>query len=129
MIVDVALGIVFGYILLAVLKRPIDSILGRLWNTAPLAVSRTDTGTTVSPQLEMYDSQDWLDLWTSMPEAAKSECRRILEDDDLRRRVQQSDEDLGLWPYLWSFASDDTKALIQNRWLKPQKNSPQVKPS
>ncbi len=129
MILDVAAGVVVGYILLALLKRPIDVILKWLWNVEPVFApqprerSHTRLLSTVKGGNQMYDPQDWIDLWVALPDAAKNECRRILDDDDLRRRVQQSDEDLGLWPYLWSFASDDTKALIQNRWLEPQKKS------
>jgi hypothetical protein len=57
-------------------------------------------------------AEDWLELWESLPESAKGQLQRLVEDDQLRRRAQE----LKLWPFLWAAAPEKTKAKLRSRW-------------
>ncbi len=120
MVMDIALGIVLGYALLAVFKRPIDGFLRWLWKIKPLFSESqsevTDRLLEKGGDLQELDAQDWLDLWSSAPESAKDQVQRCVDDDQLRCRVQQCDQDLGLWPFLWAVAPEETKDKIRCRW-------------
>ena len=61
---------------------------------------------------EAASEEDWLDLWEGLPESAKEQVQKLLEDDQLRRRAQE----LNLWPYIWSIAPEETKEKLRSRW-------------
>jgi len=67
------------------------------------------------------EAEDWDFLWNNVPESGKEELRRVVEDDDLRRRAQE----LNLWHYLWHVASEEAKQQLRHRW-KAAKIPPRV---
>jgi len=122
---EIALGIVLGYVLLALFKNPIDAILKWLWQIEPAFNSQSKdkdagqqrTRAGVSGNLE--ETEDWTDLWASVPESAKEKARRTVEDLELLRRVmQESQGDLvnSLWGTLWIAAPEETRETIRSRW-------------
>ena len=72
-------------------------------------------------ELEKASAEDWLDVWDSLPESAKEQLKRIVEDDQLRRRTQE----LNLWPFIWLAAPEETKDKLRSRW-KVSKVPPKV---
>jgi len=92
-----------------------------LKDTQQWFVERRGRRTGISKAGDAYDEEDWRDLWESLPESAKEQSKRIVEDDQLRRRAQE----LNLWPYLWSVSSEEAKERLRCRW-KVAKIQPKV---
>ena len=67
-------------------------------------------------------ADDWDFLWNNVPESGKEELRRVVEDDELRRRAQE----LNLWYDLWYVAPEEVKVQLRGRW-KAAKISPRVR--
>jgi hypothetical protein len=72
--------------------------------------------------LEEASAKDWRDLWDSLPESAKERMKRVMEDEQLRRRAQESN----LWPYVWGAAPEEMKEQLRSRW-KVAKVPPKVR--
>jgi hypothetical protein len=111
LIFDIALGIILAKMLTNMLKE-----LGRLWERK---VSR-NAGAETS-ELEAASAEDWRELWESLPESAKEKSKRLVEDDQLRRRTQE----MNLWANLWASVPEATKEKLRSRW-KAAKVPPRV---
>jgi hypothetical protein len=106
LILDIALGIIVAKVFMTAVKETfqiIKTVLERLFAPRKVATAR---------DLEEASAEDWRDLWDSLSESAKEQLEAIVEDDQLRRRVQE----LNLWPYLWSAAPEETKEQLRSRW-------------
>lgn len=104
LVLDIALGIVVGDAL-----RVMVSDTQEWWKNRRGTVA------------DEYEAGDWQFLWDNVPESAKEEARKFVEDDRLRLRAQE----LNLWPYLWRAASEETKEKLRHRW-KAAKIPPRV---
>jgi hypothetical protein len=105
LILNIALGIIAARVLIYVLKEAAQItkiILERIVPRNPVPAQGQQKST----------EADWLDLWESLPQSAKEHCQTVMDDDQLRRRAQDSN----LWPYLWTFAPEETKAKLRARW-------------
>jgi hypothetical protein len=112
LVLDIALGIIVAKVLTTMLKE-----LGRRWEARKVSRSM---GAEAS-DFEKASAEDWLDVWDSLPESAKEQLKRIVEDDQLRRRTQE----LNLWPVIWLAAPEETKDKLRSRW-KVAKVPPKV---
>jgi hypothetical protein len=65
--------------------------------------------------------EDWNFLWDNVPESAKEEARKTVEDEQLRRRAQY----LVPLAYLWYVAPEEVKVQLRHRW-KEAKIPPRV---
>lgn len=92
------LDIVIGVIVANLLTPAVQRIFKRLGRKAV-------TETVPQADLQEPSADDWLELWESLPEGAKQQTQRLVDDDQLRRRAQK----LNLWTYLWSAAPEETK--------------------
>ncbi len=103
LVLDIALGIVVGGLLRSMLK---DTQVW--WNRRRVAVSK---GVDEKAANES-EAEDWNFLWDSVPESAKREVRKFVEDEQLRLRAKE----LNLWLYLWSAAPEERKERLRARW-------------
>jgi hypothetical protein len=105
LILNIALGIIIAQVLKNVLKE-----------TFQIFRNRTDVPKVAAQEVkgngQEANDEDWLDLWESVPQAAKEQSQRLIEDDRLRRRAQE----LNLWPYLWAAAPEATREKLRSRW-------------
>lgn len=99
------LDIVIGVIVANLLTPAVQRIFKRLGRKAV-------TETVPQADLQEPSADDWLELWESLPEGAKQQTQRLVDDDQLRRRAQK----LNLWTYLWSAAPEETKEKLRARW-------------
>jgi hypothetical protein len=106
LILDIALGIIVAKVLISFLKGAGEVLRVFLERVVPSRKAAT-TG-----NLEEASAEDWRDLWDSLPESGIEHLKTIVEDEQLRRRVQE----LNLWPYLWSAAPEETKEQLRTRW-------------
>jgi hypothetical protein len=105
LILNIALGIIVARVLISVLKE--------IAQIAKMVLERIVPRNPVPAHDQQKTTEaDWIDLWESLPPSAKEHCQTVMDDDQLRRRAQDSN----LWPYLWSFASEETKAKLRSRW-------------
>jgi hypothetical protein len=103
LVLDIAAGIVVGDWLRTMVK---DTQIW--WNDRRANASKTVDQKTADSSAEA----DWQFLWDNVPESAKEEVRKLIEDDQLRLRAQE----LNVWPYLWSAAPEDIKEKLRYRW-------------
>ena len=103
LVLDIAAGIVVGGWLRSMLK---DTQIW--WNDRQANAGKTFVEKTADDSAEA----DWQFLWDNVPESAKEEVRKLVEDDELRLRAQK----LNVWPYLWSDAPEDIKEKLRYRW-------------
>ena len=113
LVLDIVIGVIVANLLTPAAQR----IFKRLDRNAV-----TEAVPQANPQEPSAD--DWLELWESVPEGAKQQTQRFVEDDQLRRRAQE----LNLWTYLWSAAPEETKEKLRSRW-KVAKIPPKVNTS
>jgi hypothetical protein len=106
LILDIALGIVVAKVLTNMLKE-MERFLERRTSRRKDIPASDEHG---------IDAEDWLELWSGLPESTKERVKAIVEDDALRRRAQ----DLNLWPYLWSAAPEEMKDKLRSRWKVAQ---------
>jgi hypothetical protein len=122
LILDIALGIVVGDVLRVMLK---DTQVW--WNSrrshVPKAVDAKAADKKVAEEkvAEEKAAEDWNFLWDNVPESAKEEVRRFVEDEQLRKQAQE----LNLFKFLWYAASEETKDQLRFRW-KLEKIPPRV---
>src|ERR1700691_3050916 len=103
LVLDIALGIVVGDVLRVMVK---DTQVW--WNGR-----RTHGSKAVDAKAaDESEAEDWDFLWNNVPASGKEELRRVVDDEELRRRAQE----LNLWPYLWAAASEETKEKLRSRW-------------
>ncbi|MGA8409090.1 MAG: hypothetical protein WB680_18080 [Candidatus Acidiferrales bacterium] len=105
LVLDIALGIVVGDALRVMVKDT------QIW----WKERRADSSKAAD------SSEDWNFLWDNLSESGKKEVRKVVEDDELRRRAQE----LNLWHDLWYAASEETKEQLRHRW-KAAKIPPRV---
>jgi len=98
LVLDIALGIVVGDWLRNMLKDT------QRW------LNRRRTG--VGKAADESEAEDWDFLWNNVPESGKDELRKVVEDDQLRRRAQE----LNLWHDLWHVAPEEAKQQLRHRW-------------
>lgn len=124
LVLDIALGIVVGDALRVMVRDTRE-----WWNSrrrAPVSnavdtkvADKTAAVTTVADEKA---AEDWNFLWNNVPESAKDEIRKSIEDEQLRIRAEK----LGLFHFLWYAASEETKQQLRFRW-KLEKIPPRVR--
>ncbi len=107
LVLDIALGIVVGDLLRNMLKDTQER-----WNRRRAGVSKA---------ADESEAEDWNFLWDNVPESAKEEVRKFVEDNQLRQRAQE----LSLLPYLFYAAPEEIKERLRYRW-KAAKIPPRV---
>ena len=112
LVLDIALGIVVGDVLRVMVK---DTQVW--WNSR-----RTHGGKAVDAKAaDESEAEDWDFLWNNVPASGKEELRRVVDDEELRRRAQE----LNLWHNLWHVAPEEAKQQLRHRW-KASKIPPKV---
>ena len=99
LVLDIALGVILANLLTPAIKRMFQRVFLR--RTVPSTDDPQDPS-----------AEDWDELWDGLSDSAKEQSKKILEDERLRRRAQESN----LWPYLWSAAPEETKEKLRSRW-------------
>lgn len=107
LVLDIALGILVGDLLRVMVKDT------QIWRKKRRADS--------SKAPAASEAEDWDFLWNNVPESGKEEVRKVVEDDELRRRAQE----LNLWYDLWHVAPEEAKQQLRHRW-KAAKIRPRV---
>jgi hypothetical protein len=121
LVLDIALGIVVGDVLRVMVK---DTQVW--WNSRRTVVSKPDAKATDQhaadeTTVKEKAAEDWNFLWDNVPESAKEEVRKFVEDEQLRKQAQE----LNLFKFLWHAASEETKDQLRFRW-KLEKIPPRV---
>lgn len=117
LILDIALGIVVGDVLRVMLKDTQE-----WWNSRRTHVSKpVDEKAADKTAADEKAAEDWNFLWDNVPESAKEEVRKFVEDEQLRKQAQE----LNLFKFLWYAASEETKDQLRFRW-KLEKIPPRV---
>ena|ERR1700728_3104070 len=104
LILNIALGIIVAKALIVVWKETVQIFKTVLERTVPRRKA--------VPVDDHQDTEDWLELWESVPESAKQQSQRFIEDDQLRQRAQE----MNLWPFLWAAAPEEAKEKLRARW-------------
>jgi hypothetical protein len=111
LILDIAAGIVMGDWLRSMVK---DTQIW--WNRRRKRISKNVDEKTAD-ELE----GDWDFLWNNVPDSAKEEVRKFLEDEELRQRAKDSTP----LQYLFYAAPEEAKERLRQRW-KAAKIPPRV---
>lgn len=123
LILDIALGIVVGDLLRNMLKDTQEWWNNRRTHGSKVVDAKAAEKKRTADETTAKDkeAEDWNFLWDSVPESAKDEVRKFIEDDQLRKQAQE----LNLFKFLWYAASEETKDQLRFRW-KLEKIPPRV---
>ncbi len=123
LVLDIALGIVVGDAARVMVRDTQE-----WWNSRCAHVSKVVEEKPVEEKVagrtiaDVKAVEDWNFLWDNVPESAKEQVRKFVEDEQLRKQA----EELDLFHFLWYAASEETKAQLRFRW-KLEKISPRVR--
>jgi hypothetical protein len=121
LILDIALGILVGDVLREMRKDTQEWWSSRLTRGSKVVDAKAaDEHVDETTAMEKA-TEDWNFLWDNVPESAKEEVRKFVEDEQLRKQAQE----LNLFKFLWYAASEETKDQLRFRW-KLEKIPPRV---
>lgn len=119
LVLDIALGIVTAEILTAVWNWLCGIGRPARWPSERTAVQQTferiDQKKAQALPHDEGEREDWIYLWSTVPDNVRDQARQFIEADRLRLRAKRPGMDF-LWPLLWKAAPEHARQELRARW-------------